>query len=199
MQLSIGSEACADCHEATYTQWEDSRHAQAGVACISCHLSHSQDFRLTDEALCNACHNDQVDDFFHTIHATEAACTECHLPSTAIQPARAGNVAMAHPILMPSHDFTAVSLDQCMSCHRESVYEATNISVGFKTKEELIALADQVPVLSSKLESAQESNRSLRTMLPVTLGLGIGIGGIIGIAFILVISRFNRKLSEENE
>ncbi|HEX9926148.1 MAG TPA: multiheme c-type cytochrome [Anaerolineae bacterium] len=87
MTLTVDSSICADCHASTFAQWEDSRHAQAGVQCIGCHMSHSQALRLTDEALCAACHHDQTRDDFHAAHTiAEATCTDCHL-STATRSA----------------------------------------------------------------------------------------------------------------
>ncbi len=194
MSLTVGSTVCKDCHITTFAQWEDSQHAQVGVECTSCHLSHSQQFRLTDEALCNSCHSNHLNDFFHTIHARETACTDCHLPSTAVQPAELPDTTQAtDPVLVHSHDFTAVSLGRCMNCHRESVYEAENLNVSWKTKEQLVAMADRVPELATELEEVKETNQSLKTMVPVSLGLGVGLGGIIGVAFILVISDINQR------
>jgi formate-dependent nitrite reductase cytochrome c552 subunit len=58
MQLTVDSAICETCHTTTFDQWAGSLHAQSGVQCIGCHLSHSQTFRLTDEALCGTCPHD---------------------------------------------------------------------------------------------------------------------------------------------
>lgn len=79
MTLKVDSTVCADCHVATFDQWQGTTHAEAEVECTSCHVSHSQTLRLTDEALCVSCHKEPVEDQFHTAHwVSEIACTGCH-------------------------------------------------------------------------------------------------------------------------
>jgi hypothetical protein len=51
----------------------------------------------------------------------------------------------------------------------------------------LLAMADRAPELVAELEAAEQTNQSLRVMTLVSLGLGIGIGGMMGIVFMLVI------------
>ena len=43
--LATDSSACTDCHEQTAAEWKGTVHAEAGIQCISCHLSHTQDLR----------------------------------------------------------------------------------------------------------------------------------------------------------
>jgi hypothetical protein len=51
----------------------------------------------------------------------------------------------------------------------------------------LLAMADRAPELVAELEAAEQTNQSLRVMTLVSLGLGIGIGGMMGIIFMLVV------------
>ena len=51
MKLSVDSSVCSECHTETHNSWENTAHAQAGVQCIGCHRSHTQNLRLDDEAL----------------------------------------------------------------------------------------------------------------------------------------------------
>jgi hypothetical protein len=51
----------------------------------------------------------------------------------------------------------------------------------------LLAMADRAPELVAELDAAEQANQSLRVMTLVSLGLGIGIGGMMGIVFMLVV------------
>jgi hypothetical protein len=198
MQLDVDSSTCANCHAETYQQWQDSPHAAAGVQCIGCHLSHSQDFRLTDEALCGSCHSSQVEDFAHTVHeSADVTCTDCHLSSTHAAPeGTTGSDGMTlvstEPSMgrpeAPSHSFSVVTSEACVNCHGQTIHE---LMPGDTTTQaastELLAMADQVPQLTAQLETQEKTTKSLQVMTLVSLGLGMGIGGMLGIIFMLVI------------
>lgn len=191
-QLTVDSSTCQDCHEGTSHQWEETTHAQAGVQCISCHQSHSQEFRLTDEALCSSCHRDQLENFSHTAHGQEGVlCTDCHASSTPVQEWAMADTGETQAIATTNHDFTAVSLDQCMNCHGEDVHTWTP-AAEHAADAELLALAKQVPALTTELESQEQSNKTLKIMTPVSLGLGLGIGGILGIVSMLIVGYMTR-------
>jgi formate-dependent nitrite reductase cytochrome c552 subunit len=191
MELDADSSVCSNCHAETYKQWQASLHAKAGVQCIGCHLSHSQDFRLTDEALCGACHRDRLEDFAHTTHkSAEVGCTDCHLSSAPVEETAA--LASAAPSMggheAPSHSFTVVSSQACVGCHGQTSHEqAPRSDVTPVADVRLLALADQAPELAAQLEAAEQAIKSLRVMTLVSLGLGMGIGGMLGIVFMLVV------------
>jgi formate-dependent nitrite reductase cytochrome c552 subunit len=191
MHLDIDSSVCSDCHVETYEQWQDSLHGQTGVQCIGCHLSHSQDFRLTDEALCGACHRDRLEDFAHTAHeSSEVTCTDCHLSSVTAHETAAlasADQSIGRPVA-PSHSFTVVSSQACVSCHGQTIHEVIpRDDLTQAANVRLLAMADRAPELAAQLEAAEQTNKSLRVMTLVSLGLGIGIGGMMGIIFMLVI------------
>lgn len=193
MQLTVDSSVCEDCHTGTFEQWGHSRHAQAGVQCIGCHLSHSQEFRLTDEALCGSCHRDRLEDFTHTAHGTAGVtCIDCHLSSTATEQIALVSTGPGDRSLIPSHDFTGVSSEDCISCHGQDVHDLLP-DTDRAVDPRLLAMAESVPALTTKLETAQQSNKSLQIMAPVCLGLGIGIGGMLGIIFMLVVGYINQR------
>jgi formate-dependent nitrite reductase cytochrome c552 subunit len=193
MRLTVDSSVCEICHSTTFKQWHGSIHAQAGVQCIGCHLSHSQEFRLTDEALCGSCHRDRLEDFSHTAHGVaNVACTDCHLSSTAT-----GEIAMVSTpadfgVLAPSHDFTGVSSEDCVKCHGQDVHMLLP-GPEHVVDARLVAMADSVPELTTKLETTQQTNKTLQIMVPVSLGIGLGIGGVLGIAFMLVLCYINQR------
>ena len=191
MQLDADSSVCSNCHAETHKQWQTSLHAEAGVQCIGCHLSHSQDFRLSDEALCGACHRDRLEDFSHTAHENaQVGCTDCHLSS--VPPDEAAALASADQSIgggaAPSHSFTVVSSQACVGCHGQTIHDQMPISeLTQAANVRLLTLADQAPELATQLEAAQDAIKSLRVMSLVSLGLGMGVGGMLGIVFMLVV------------
>ena len=52
---------------------------------------------------------------------------------------------------------------------------------------QLLAMADRAPELAAQLKAAEQANKSLRIMTLVSLGLGMGIGGMLGIIFMLAV------------
>ena len=93
----------------------------------------------------------------------------------------------------PKHDFVSVSSAKCLDCHSKDVTVLDGpIQTDFVVRNDLMQTANQVPELQAELASAQQVNRALSLWQPVSLGMGIGIGGILGIAFVLVVVRLNR-------
>ena len=197
MRLTVDSSVCEDCHTSTFRQWKGSIHSRAGVQCIGCHMSHSQEFRLTDETLCASCHRDRLEDSSHTARgiASVASCTNCHLSSTATSDIAMASIGTDCGVLAPSHDFTGVSAQDCVSCH------GTEVHTMFPGTDQLIdtqllAMADSVPGLTTKLETTQQINKSLQIMVPVSLGIGLGVGGMLGIVFMLVFCYINERRTQ---
>jgi hypothetical protein len=182
MQLDVDSSICQDCHAETHDQWQGSLHAEAGVQCIGCHLSHSQDFRLTDEELCSACHKTQSEDFAHTAHTSdEINCISCHLSKDPTADATGSDAA-------PSHNF-AFAAETCKNCHEQAEtrqsLKALDLAVmrAKDTSEEANACPEQ---LTTRLEEVEQSNKSLRTLSVTGLGMGVGIGGMLGVVAVLI-------------
>jgi hypothetical protein len=190
MQLTVDSSVCQACHTETFQQWANSLHAQAGVQCIGCHLSHSQDFRLTDVALCGACHGDQLEDFAHTAHnSADVTCVDCHVSSLATQPLTEASDTKEtlQDAKAPSHSFQ-VDSEACVRCHGASIHEENIRSAEGQVRNVmLLAMADRAPELAADLKTAEQTNKSLQTMTIVSLGLGLGIGGMVGIVFMLFV------------
>jgi len=192
IQLSITSELCQSCHTGTYNQWAESVHAQAGVPCTGCHLVHSQTLRLSDETLCLSCHRDTVGDNFHLSHQlSDVTCTECHLaPSTSPSVTTAAGGETVVTIPAPNHDFVATSSERCVACHRQYIGDGqvtTSLAASDMTPAKLVALADRVPELTAKVNAEEAEKRSLAATAVIALGLGIGVGGVLGIIFVLAV------------
>ncbi len=199
MQLNTDSSVCSDCHAETFEQWKNSPHAKNGVQCIGCHLSHSQDFRLTDETLCGSCHRDRLDDFSHSAHSyAEVTCIDCHLaPGPGIDETAlvsAGGSGGTATKQVPNHNFAGVPSENCARCHGQRIHTAAlHSDVGNASTVNLVAMADRVPELTDKLEAAQEKNESLQMLTLISLGGGLGIGGILGSLFVLMAGYLTRK------
>jgi len=192
MQLDIDSSICKDCHATTFAQWENSTHAQTGVQCIGCHLSHSQEFRLTDEALCGSCHRDHLKSFSHTIHEnTDVTCVSCHMSTVPVYETTTlvSDQADNELIPAPTHDFAAVSSHKCMECHDAMTLHVEPLPTDITqvTDAQLRIATDQISKLTADLETTQQINKSLQHFLWFSLGLGMWIGAVLGIAVILVI------------
>ena len=100
------------------------------------------------------------------------------------------NTDASYEILAPRHDFTSVSSEDCIKCHGPDAHKLLP-APDQVTDARVLAMANSVPELTTKLETTQQSNKVLQIMAPVSLGLGIGIGGMLGIAFMLVVGYIN--------
>lgn len=189
ISLRVDSSMCKDCHEDTFAQWEDSIHGAEDVQCISCHESHSQEMRLTDERLCESCHKESLTDSLHTAHwETDASCTTCHMAMGDESAARAAGEVPA-----PDHDFVTVSATGCLDCHREDV-KNDGAAVAAAPKEsaaqEIAATNDE---LALRLDRERSENKALTTLSVTNLGLGVGVGGVLGIVFMLLLVRYSGR------
>ena len=201
--LATDSSACTNCHEQTAAEWEGTVHAEAGIQCISCHLSHTQELRVTSAELCQTCHRESLQDPLHMAHwLGETPCTSCHVAGGEAQAIM--GVASSDPAAVlqatPRHDFVSVSSHNCLDCHSKDVTALSGPAQSdFVVRNELMQTANQVPTLQAELANAQQSNRTLSVWQPVSLGLGIGIGGILGIGFVLLAVRLGRSKEGEKE
>ena len=192
--LTVDSSACKECHADTAAQWEGTVHAEANVQCIGCHLSHSQELRLTDDKLCVSCHQEPAQDSFHAAHwYGEVACVECHMAGTEM-PQADQLISTGSPvkILTPlDHDFVSVSSQNCISCHTQGVGAVTFNNDPLLA--ELRTTQAKVTDLSDDLAATKSENRSLGQMVLIGLGIGLGVGGFLGIAFALIVGYVSRR------
>lgn len=181
MQLPADASCCQDCHTTTYQQWHETGHAGAGVQCASCHVPHSQENRVPGEELCSSCHRDAVDNRVH--HNAGVHCTDCHISSGSPSSA-ATDVRVMGPGNAPNHSFRH-AVETCAGCHGQSIHTAD-----FRASQidwaQTPAMSARAQELARELEDAKRSNRSLQAMSLVSLGLGLGIGGVLGVIFVLV-------------
>ncbi len=181
MVLNVDSSVCSGCHVDTFEDWQHTSHAEAGVQCIGCHRSHTQNLRLDDEVLCKSCHRDQLQDAGHLTHIqTGINCVNCHTSPSSMMTNTDGPSS-------PSHQF-AVNNEVCAGCHGDSFHRAETSAMlsAAIARSNSAAAADATERALAVAE--QESQRStVRTSL-LSLGLGIGIGVMGGIVFILLVA-----------
>lgn len=192
MQLDVDSSVCSDCHVETHQDWLNTPHAEAGVQCIGCHRSHSQNLRLADEALCKSCHRDRLLDTGHLAHSrVNINCIDCHTkPTTSLTNASlemGGSPA-------PRHEFS-VATEVCANCHGQTFHEDDAAMVA-NTAE---GSAFGSPADATVEAQTQESNRWLQTATLLSMGLGVGLGLMVGIVFMLIIGYiYQRQRSSQS-
>ncbi len=181
MFLAGDSIMCQNCHANTHREWQNSPHGQANVQCIGCHQVHSQDLRLENVSLCESCHREQHgDDVVHTVHSSVGiACADCHLPSVqAAHPAAELDVFVSRE-LAANHGFDTPAAGTCVNCHAQnsSMHPAVDAA----------AASDRADRLALEFHETQKGARTWQTLSFVTLGAGLGMGGMLGAVFVLAV------------
>lgn len=189
MVLSVDSSVCRDCHTETFADWQTTSHAQAGVQCIGCHRSHTQNLRLDDQVLCKSCHRDHLQDGGHLAHMrTGLDCISCHT-SPASSPHIAGGPSE------PTHQF-AVNTEACADCHDEIFHDAgTTAAIAAAAEAGAgAAVAPNAQAANPELIVAEQaSERRTIQASAISLGIGIGIGAMAGIIFMLAVGLLIQK------
>jgi hypothetical protein len=197
MKLPLESTAtCRTCHEAAFSGWEKSKHAEKNIECFDCHLAHSQGVRTgSADKLCAACHSDQATEAAHSRHGINGVdCTSCHMAKqmTATAAGQAGA-----QIAASSHSFLVAS-DVCSGCHASTIHAtgpgdtkaAGNVQAIAATTsaEAQPPSADEkvVTELRTQLSEVQNRLNSLRNMAVIAIGLSLAVGGFVGLVVGLV-------------
>lgn len=187
MKLDVDSSICSDCHQETHKDWLSTPHAAAGVQCIGCHKSHSQNLRLDDEQLCTSCHRDRLTDPGHAQHIRAGLnCIDCHATPTATtvdSGARMGGSAA------PSHQF-AVATEVCANCHGAGFHDTASMAVTDQNADAaraamVEAASQQQP--AEEIVAAEADRRWLQGATIFSFGMGMGFGALAGIIFVLIV------------
>lgn len=183
MPLDVDSSVCSDCHVDTHAEWQTTAHGEAGVQCIGCHKSHTQNLRLDDQKLCESCHSDRLLDSGHSAHAQATiACIDCHT-SPAVTA-----ISLDGAMPSPSHEFS-VDTAACESCHSDTFHadstDAAAVSADWKPS--FASTSQASAETAAALIVAETGNRQwLQGATALSFGLGIGVGGMAGIMFVLI-------------
>jgi predicted CXXCH cytochrome family protein len=191
MQLPADGSCCQDCHTTTYQEWHETQHAASGVQCTSCHVPHTQDNRLPEEDLCASCHRDEAEHWVH--HNAGVHCVDCHMmPHSDTDESAVVNVV--GPGTAPDHGLD-YAVHSCVECHQEGMH-AGEIMAADADYAQLPVMIERAQQLAGDLESAQRANRTLQTMSVVSLGFGLGIGGVLGAIFVTVVGFIAQRRTE---
>lgn len=183
MKLTVDSSTCQECHAKTFEQWETTVHAQLNIQCIGCHDSHSQQLRIASDTLCTSCHRAKLETFPHVEHQGLALeCTSCHIPRSHATGLNVTKASTSGGGTAPSHDFRPPA-ETCVGCHAQSAAVTTSPA----------QTADPARVLADQLAESERANATLRNLAIVTLGVGLGIGGVLGVILVLVIGFFTQR------
>lgn len=181
MPVDVDSSVCSGCHVQTYQEWKGTPHGQASVQCIGCHRSHTQNLRLDDRYLCRSCHEEGIQDPGHVAHLRASVlCVDCHVfPAATVPPPDGGDMVR----VTRSHEFD-VAIEVCTGCHGANFHEETARIANLTADGSLPGTASP---------TAETDSPRLLSATFNALGLGMGVGGMIGIAFVLVVGHIRQR------
>jgi hypothetical protein len=193
MILPVESSAvCRTCHEAVFSEWDTTKHAERNIECFDCHLAHTQGLRTGSvDTLCAACHSDEGTQAAHSRHGINGVdCTSCHMAEQMTSTA-AGDAGAQ--ISASSHSFE-VTADVCNQCHASTIHSTgagkppgeLQISDTQIQGQSLSANEKGLEELRAEISSLQARLASLRDAAVIGIGLGIGLGGFMGLVIGLV-------------
>jgi hypothetical protein len=138
--------------------------------------------------------------FEHTAHSVAGmTCVDCHLPlhseGTPPEGTPSETTTLVRGGTAPDHSFKPAD-GSCAACHGSNVHQQVvneeAVQFGATT---LVQLTERTQALARELDDAKRENRSLQVMTVVSLGFGLGVGGVLGIIFVFVVCHFSREKS----
>jgi len=187
MQLPMNSGTCRMCHQKTFEEWKQGKHASEHIDCFDCHMAHTQGLRTgSEEKLCSACHPQVQDEFIHSTHGIQGlACTSCHMAKEK-GPVGVSNMQDA----ARNHSFKVAS-DVCTNCHGKTIHTSNTVPelqqvVSELDTHQLQAQANRVPELEQQVNDFQKRIAALRNISVISMGLSLALGGFLGLVVGLV-------------
>lgn len=128
-------ESCLTCHAGKHANFELSKHAEAGVTCLSCHSVHKSTtkadlLKVEQPLLCFSCHANVrpafSQAFHHKVNEGLMSCSDCHDPHGTFQDHQLKTTADQNDICTKCHADTAgpfayehppVKTEGCVACH----------------------------------------------------------------------------------
>ncbi len=173
MPTDVSSRLCGTCHQETFSEWENSHHAQEDMACGQCHNPHTADLRVDNtQVLCQTCHENQSHYYAFTGHASEGLlCTDCHL-SVIESPVGEGHGSRHHTF--------DVDLHTCNRCHQDDMHSAVEQQQAATGSSKQVACyrtdTVRVPVTPEQpIHTAPETASPMVYFLPAGVGLVFGV------------------------
>ena len=111
-------------HHQQYIDWKQSKHADSGVACMTCHVVHqlgnptfSGKTKIQGDKLCTSCHEQVAEVGAHSVHSF-GNCTNCHMPRI-IKNAESGDMrSHVFTALLPKDTLENKVPNSCQTCHK---------------------------------------------------------------------------------
>jgi hypothetical protein len=194
MPVNKGVDVCAGCHTNTVKEWAASKHGEQQLACVTCHLPHTQTLRFAStNELCLNCHKDQPVGYAHETH-TDQQCTDCHWHKTAPTDLAVHNRTGA---LGHSGHEGGVFTVACINCHAELKTTAAIPEVSPSTGEKLISNLEaraRVTELEAQVKSVQAQAQN-NVLLNIVQGMLLGavLGGAATVIVLAVLGRNERR------
>ncbi len=171
--MSRSSELCGRCHRDTQFEWQNSRHGQSDLTCVSCHDPHATTLLAENAyALCAACHGTRVAAFANSNHAQQGlTCTDCHLSDTGAPPGM-GNASKSHTF--------AVDLSTCNRCHEAEIHSPSAAML-------IAGHVPGTPAAPDSLNSGPPMTAGNEPKAVAPAGFAL-VAGLIGLAFGIVLA-----------
>ena len=111
-------------HHQQYIDWKNSKHADSGVNCMSCHVVHqlgnplfNSKTKVEGDKLCTSCHEQVADVGAHSVHSF-GNCANCHMPRIA-KSAESGDIrSHVFTALLPEMTLANGTPNSCQTCHK---------------------------------------------------------------------------------
>ncbi len=111
-------------HHQQYIDWKNSKHADSGIGCMTCHVVHElgrSKFRgktkVAGDKLCTSCHEQVANVGAHSVHSF-GNCTNCHMPRIA-KSAESGDIrSHVFTALLPKDTLENKIPNSCQTCHK---------------------------------------------------------------------------------
>jgi len=111
-------------HHQQYIDWKNSKHADSGVNCMTCHTVHqlgapkfAGKTKLQGDKLCTSCHEQVAKVGSHSVHSF-GNCANCHMPRIA-KSAESGDIRThAFNVVMPKDTLESKVPNSCQTCHK---------------------------------------------------------------------------------
>jgi predicted CXXCH cytochrome family protein len=111
-------------HHQQYIDWKNSKHADSGVTCMSCHVVHQlgnplfrSKTKLEGDKLCTSCHEQVANVGAHSVHSF-GNCANCHMPRIA-KSAESGDIrSHVFTALLPKDTLETKIPNSCQTCHK---------------------------------------------------------------------------------
>lgn len=194
MTVDAEADRCGECHTDTFAEWQISRHGQRGIACASCHESHSQAPRIQPPSeLCHQCHGQRFEDMAHSSHAgAELTCTECHMPSNPASELVGGMGGVS----THGHTFS-VGSQTCAQCHVSEIHgEAAEMASDSRLNlpsealesQAVEAARERASVLASENDNLTRRLERQQVLTYVAGAFALGIGIFVGLLGTLILT-----------